>query len=68
MNELGFKIFEQQGDMISCKVIATKTYGISIGILLKQQAEAVTGIRIRVGTYSDEALSELIYDNIKKNM
>lgn len=68
MNELEFKISEQQKDAIAGKVVARRADGTAIGIYVKRQTDSMTEIRVRVGTFGDEALSKLIYDKIKKNL
>jgi hypothetical protein len=68
MNELEFKVTEQQKDAVSGKVIAKMANGTIIRIYVHRETDRVTVIRIRVGTFGDEALSKLIHDKIRKNL
>jgi hypothetical protein len=68
LNELELKVTEQQKDALSGKVIARRADGTVIGVYVNKKTADTTEIRIRVGTFGDEALSKVVYEKIKKNL
>jgi len=65
MQDLEFKVAESQKDALAGKIVARRADGTRIVVQVKRQTDQVTGFRIRVGVFGDEALSHMIYDKIK---
>lgn len=67
MQQLNFKVTAQEHDKLTGKIVARTSEDKRIKIGLKKQSESVTEFRIRIGTFGDETLSRMIYNQIKKN-
>lgn len=67
MKDLEFRVTKSQKDALAGEIVARRADDTRIIVRLKSQTQQVTEIRIRVGTFGDEALSRLIYDKIKSH-
>lgn len=68
LKELGYGITEQKKDALKAKFVARTAEDKKIEIELKSQGENSTELRIRVGTFGDEAISRQILDKIKAKL
>jgi len=66
MEELKFPVTTQDKDALTAHLVARTAQDKKIHIRLKALSDNSTEIRIRVGTFGDEALSLLILEKIKK--
>ena len=68
MEELKFPVTMQNKDAVSAQITARTAQDKKVHIALKSVGESSTEIRIRVGTWGDEALSLVIMDKLKKKL
>lgn len=68
VTELELPITSRQKDALGAKLLARTSSDKKVEINLKKLTDTTTEIRIRVGTWGDEALSRLILDKIKKRL
>ena len=68
MDELKYAVTTQEKDAVSAHLVARTAQDKRIDVHLKAISDDSTEIRIRVGTFGDEALSLLILDKIKKKL
>jgi hypothetical protein len=66
MSDLEFSVTSAEKDAFDGKLIARGASDKKIVVKLERQSDAVTEIRIRVGTFGDEAMSREILEKIKK--
>jgi hypothetical protein len=59
---------EKQKDAIGAKVIARTSTDKKITITLAPVTDKLTKISVRIGVFGDQTISQMIYDNIKKNL
>jgi hypothetical protein len=67
MSDLEFMVTKSEKDAFEGKLVARGAGDKKIVVSLKKESDAVTEIRIRVGTFGDEAMSRKILETIKKN-
>jgi len=67
IKDLEFATTSKEKDAVEAKLIARGTADKKIKIRLIKQSDAVTQIRIRVGTFGDETLSRQILEKIKSH-
>jgi uncharacterized protein YceK len=68
MKDLQFTIKERQKDAVQARLTASTAAGKSVVIKLKRVSDNVTDLRIRVGTFGDESLSQLITDKMRPHL
>jgi len=68
MSDLQYAVVSKNKDAINAKIIARTSGDKKIQVKLEKQSDTVTEIRIRVGTFGDEALSRQILDKIKTHL
>ncbi len=66
MRDLEFRITEEAKDAFDAELRASGAGDKKIKVALKRISEGRTAIRIRVGTFGDESLSQKILEAIKK--
>lgn len=67
MTDLKYTVISQQKDTLTAQIMARSAGGAKIQVTLNKQSPTVTEIRVRVGTFGDEALSKAILDKIKSH-
>ena len=68
MEELKFPVTTQNKDALSAQLVAHTAKNKKIHVNLKALSDNSAEIKIRVGTFGDEALSLVIMDRIKKKL
>ena len=68
MKELEYPITSQAKDALQANLTARNASNTSISIKLKNLSNTSTEIRIRVGTFGDEALSRTILNKINSHL
>lgn len=68
MQDLEFPIITKSKDALQAQLTARNSVDKKMRIKLKKVSDNITEIRIRVGTFGDESLSQLILDKIKKHL
>ena len=68
LDDLGFFVTSGTHDAISAKLVARGSSDTKIEISLKQMSEKLTEVRIRVGTFGDEIISNTIHQKIKAHL
>lgn len=68
MKDLQFPVTSQRKDALQADLVARNAFDKRISIKLKKVAEQSTEVRIRVGTFGDEAASRAILEKIKKRL
>ena len=68
MKDLEYPVISQGKDALSAEVTVRNASDTKITIKLAKAFETTTEIRIRVGTFGDEALSRTILEKIKKHL
>jgi hypothetical protein len=68
MKDLEFTITEQGKDSLTAHLTARTARDKKVTVNLKKQTEKLTEIKIRVGTFGDEALSSQILAKIKAHL
>jgi len=66
MSDLELAVTSSEKDAFNGELIARGAGDKKIVVKLKKQSDAVTEIKIRVGTFGDEAMSRKILESIKK--
>lgn len=66
-SDLGYAVTSEERHVSDapCQLTAEKEGSKKIRVTLKRQSDAVTEIRVRVGTFGDESLSRLIIKQIE---
>jgi hypothetical protein len=68
LEDLEFPVTSKQKDAFSAELVARRGNDKKIEIDLKKISEKMTEIRIRVGVFGDESLSQLILERINKHI
>lgn len=68
MQELQFAVTAQAKDALTGELTARTAQDKKVTIQLKALPDSSTEIKVRVGTFGDEALSLVIMDKIKKHL
>jgi hypothetical protein len=68
MADLEYPILKKTKDALQAELTARTAADKKILIKLKRVSNEVTEIRIRVGTFGDESMSQLILDKIKSHL
>lgn len=68
MQDLQFAVTSQAKDALTGKLVARTAQDKKVTVELKALPDGNTEIRVRVGTFGDEALSLVILDKIKKHL
>lgn len=68
IEQLKFAKISQKEDALIAVLVARNAADKKIEIRLEKQSETVTKVKIRVGTFGDEALSVAILDKVKMNL
>lgn len=68
LKDLEFPLTSQKKDALQGELTARNSSDKRILIKLKSVSSSSTEIRIRVGTFGDEALSRAVYDKIKNHL
>ena len=68
LEDLAFPVTEEWVDGFEARIVARKLDRTPIRITLEQTSERVTQIRIRVGSFGDESLSEHIARRIRARL
>lgn len=68
IGELKFFVTEQKRDALSAVYEMRNSQDEKITVLVEQMAEGVTRVRIRVGVFGNQALSQTILDRIKGHL
>lgn len=66
--ELNFLVINKVKDAVSAELKCQTADGKTVNIELKRIADNLTEIKIRVGTFGDEALSRYILNKIQANL
>jgi hypothetical protein len=66
IGDMGFTVTAKDKDAVSAELNAITADGKRIKIVLNREADNVTEISIRVGTFGDESMSRLILERIRK--
>jgi hypothetical protein len=66
MSDLEFSVTKAEKDAFNGDIIARGAGDKKIVVKLERQSDDITEIRIRVGTFGDEAMSREILETIKK--
>jgi Protein of unknown function (DUF3568) len=67
MKDLGYAVVGDQKDALTAKITAVSTGDKKVYVTLTKQSDTNTEIRIRVGTFGDQNLSQQILDKIKSH-
>lgn len=67
MSDLEFMVTDSEKDAFNGRLTARGAGDKKIVVSLKKESDAVTEIRIRVGSFGDEAMSRKILETIKKH-
>lgn len=68
LHDLQYAVVNDSKDLINAKTLARTATDTRIEVLLTKQSPTQTEIRIRVGTFGDEALSRQILEKIKAHL
>lgn len=68
MTEMKFSLISSKVDVVSGVIVARTAQDVKVEILLKKITEKSTKVSIRVGVFGDQALSQQIYDALRKNL
>ena len=68
LRDLQFAVVSDAKDGITDKIIARTGNDKKVAILLTKQADTITEIRIRVGTFGDEPVSRQVLEKIKGHL
>ncbi len=68
IKDLEFIVTSEQKDAFSAKLVARSATDKRVEVNLKELSDKLTEVRIRVGTFGDEALSRLILEHLKKHL
>jgi hypothetical protein len=68
MKDLEFTVTTSKKDALQGQVVAKTAVDKKIEIQLTKTTDALTEIRIRVGTFGDQAMSQLIIQKIEKRL
>jgi hypothetical protein len=68
MKDLQFPIISQTKDALQGLVVARNASDKKITVKVEKVGEATTEVRVRIGTFGDEALSRVIIDKIKSHL
>jgi hypothetical protein len=67
VDEMGFSVESKEKDAFSAELIGFIASGKQLTINLKKESDKFVEIRIRIGIFGNEFLSQRILDNIRKN-
>jgi hypothetical protein len=67
MSDLEFSVTSEEKDAFNGQLIARGASDKKITVNLARKSDVVTEVRIRVGTFGDEAMSRKILETIKKH-
>ena len=68
LNKLGLSIIEDHHDKLKGKVVAEFSDGQNVTVEVNALTERTTKLKIRVGVLGDKAKSEMILNEVKKNL
>ncbi len=68
MERLGFVVSQRDRSDVEARILAHTQGGREVRIRLSKDTTMLSRIRIRVGTFGDEALSRLILDRIETHL
>ena len=68
MKDLQFSVSSQQKDALQARLIARTALDKKIEINLTKVSDTITEVRIRVGTFGDQTLSQTIVQAIEKRL
>jgi len=68
IREMKFFVMEEKRDALSAVYEMRNSQDEKITILVEQQADGVTQVRIRVGIFGNQVLSQTILDQIEGNL
>jgi len=68
MSDLQFKVTTQQKDALQGRLVARTAADKKVEVNLKKLSDNTIEVRIRVGTFGDEDLSNLILQKIEKRL
>ncbi|HAM72194.1 MAG TPA: hypothetical protein DCM86_11175 [Verrucomicrobiales bacterium] len=68
MRDLQFTVKDTAKDALYAKVEAKTANDKTVRITLNKTSDKITELRIRVGTFGDEALSRTVHDKIKARL
>jgi len=68
MKDLQFPIKAREKDAVQAKLTASTAAGKSVVVKLKRLSDATTDVRIRVGTFGNESLSQLIIEKMRPHL
>ena len=68
MSDLEFSVTKSEKDAFNGELVARGAGDKKVVVELKRQSDSVTEIKIRVGTFGDEAMSRKILETIKKHL
>jgi hypothetical protein len=68
MKDLEFTVTTSKKDALQGQVVAKTAADQKVEIRLTKTTDALTEIRIRVGTFGDQAMSQLIVQKIEKRL
>lgn len=67
-DDLGFAVERAEHDALKGELRAKQADGTNVRVNLERKGDNLTEVRIRVGTFGDEAQSRLIMDKIEDNL
>ena len=68
VTDLEFAVKDSAKDATSARLTARKADGREVSIKVERETDKATKVRVRVGTFGDEADSRLIMDSIKSHL
>ena len=68
MGDLKFALVSSKVDAVSGEIIARTALDVKIAIVLKRLSDRSTRVDIRVGVFGDQAISQQVLEQIKKNL
>jgi hypothetical protein len=68
VGQLQFAFVSDRADAFTSEIIARTANDVKVEINLTKEADNLTKVQIRVGTFGDEPMSRAILDRIKSNL
>jgi hypothetical protein len=68
LEELGLRVVQEAHDTFGAHIVATETQGGDVSVDLVPEAERVTRIGVRVGTFGDQRKSRTVLRKIQDNL
>lgn len=68
VEQLGFRIKEDNADADSAHIVAEEADGTDVKINIDSEGDRLSKISIRAGLLGDKPMSQMIYDKIKANL